>query len=91
MTMQCRVCSNIKNNVTYEVPEMMYGTRETFTYFQCARCRCLQIVEIPSDMTPITRKTIIAFPQKGPMTGIRTRYEEAGTSCGTITPYFLTD
>ena len=64
MTMQCRVCSNIKNNVTYEVPEMMYGTRETFTYFQCARCRCLQIVEIPSDMTPYYPKDYYSFSSK---------------------------
>ena len=64
MTMQCRVCNNIKNNLTYEVPEMMYGTRETFTYFQCACCRCLQIAEIPGDMTRYYPKDYYSFSSK---------------------------
>jgi SAM-dependent methyltransferase len=28
----------------------MYGTREVFSYFQCASCGCLQISEIPDDL-----------------------------------------
>jgi SAM-dependent methyltransferase len=30
---------------------MMFGTRERFTYFQCGKCECLQIGEIPSDIS----------------------------------------
>jgi SAM-dependent methyltransferase len=30
---------------------MMFGTNEPFDYFQCRRCGCLQIVEIPSDLS----------------------------------------
>ncbi|OAI01095.1 hypothetical protein A1332_03390 [Methylomonas methanica] len=29
---------------------MMFGTRETFEYFQCNTCGCLQISEIPKDL-----------------------------------------
>jgi SAM-dependent methyltransferase len=29
---------------------MMFGTRETFRYFKCAGCECLQIEEIPRDL-----------------------------------------
>ncbi len=29
----------------------MMGLREEFTYFQCGKCKCLQITEIPDDMT----------------------------------------
>jgi 2-polyprenyl-3-methyl-5-hydroxy-6-metoxy-1,4-benzoquinol methylase len=29
---------------------MMFGYRDTFTYFECPACGCLQIAEIPSDM-----------------------------------------
>jgi SAM-dependent methyltransferase len=29
----------------------MFGLRDVFTYFQCSRCGCLQIAEIPSDMS----------------------------------------
>jgi hypothetical protein len=31
---------------------MMHGRREEFTYFQCLHCGCLQISEIPEDMSP---------------------------------------
>jgi SAM-dependent methyltransferase len=30
---------------------MMLGSRETFCYFQCAQCDCLQIAHIPEDMS----------------------------------------
>lgn len=31
---------------------MMFGLRQEFTYFQCPSCRCLQIRDIPADMSP---------------------------------------
>ena len=49
--MICRICQNETNNAGYDVPEMMYGTGEEFKYFRCAECGCLQISEIPSDMS----------------------------------------
>ena len=47
----CRICGNTENNTSYTVREMMYGLRETFPYFQCGNCKCLQIVGYPEDMT----------------------------------------
>ncbi len=47
----CRICRNMENNTSYEAREMMYGLRETFSYFQCGNCKCLQIVDFPQDMT----------------------------------------
>lgn len=38
-------------NSPYEIREMMFGLRETFTYFQCSSCQCLQISNIPEDMS----------------------------------------
>ena len=49
--MNCRICGNKENNTEYDVLEMMYGTKELFQYFQCAKCDCLQITEIPSDIS----------------------------------------
>ena len=46
----CRICANAEGNRTFEAREMMYGTRETFAYFRCAGCGCLQIAEIPADL-----------------------------------------
>ena len=38
-------------NSTHEIREMMFGLRKTFTYFQCSNCECLQISNIPEDMS----------------------------------------
>lgn len=48
--MQCRICGNAAGNIAYQAREMMFGLRETFEYFQCGACGCLQIAHVPSDM-----------------------------------------
>lgn len=48
--MVCRICSNSQNNTTYVVREMMFGMRDSFEYFQCAECECLQIAEFPGNI-----------------------------------------
>lgn len=48
--MKCKVCGSEANHDQYTAREMMLGLRDSFHYFQCSRCRCLQIAEIPSDM-----------------------------------------
>lgn len=45
----CRICGNVEGNHAWDAREMMFGTREVFRYFQCAKCRCLQIAEVPAD------------------------------------------
>jgi SAM-dependent methyltransferase len=47
----CRICGNSEHNSLYTVREMMFGTREKFDYFECSKCGCLQIAEIPSDIS----------------------------------------
>lgn len=49
--MQCRICGNQQNNKEYEVQEMMLGYKDSFLYLQCSMCDCLQIEEIPSDIS----------------------------------------
>lgn len=46
----CRICGTVGVHETYEVREMMFGTREYFSYFQCSNCQCLQIREIPDNL-----------------------------------------
>ena len=38
-------------NTTVTLSEVMFRTWEKFEYIQCARCGCLQITEIPSDLS----------------------------------------
>jgi SAM-dependent methyltransferase len=46
----CRICGNTDGNIPYFPKEMMFGWREEFEYFECGRCGCLQIAEIPPDL-----------------------------------------
>lgn len=44
----------------------MYATREWFPYFQCARCHCLQIADIPAKMERYYPLDYIGFNQHNP-------------------------
>jgi SAM-dependent methyltransferase len=46
----CRICGHAGGE-TFTAREMMFGLRHEFEYFQCAVCRCLQICEIPKDLS----------------------------------------
>lgn len=47
----CRICGGVAEHDRYSVREMMFGTREEFSYFLCAHCGCLQITEIPPNLS----------------------------------------
>lgn len=51
MFYKCSVCGNDENNESFVAKEMMFGLRHRFNYFKCAQCGCLQIGEIPGDMS----------------------------------------
>ena len=46
----CRICHNTDGNKTFLAKEMMLGLRESFEYFECQCCGCLQISTIPNDL-----------------------------------------
>ncbi len=48
--MICRVCGNSENNKEFKIKEMMFGFRDKFAYFECSKCGCLQIAEIPRNI-----------------------------------------
>lgn len=47
----CSVCGNIHNNSKYTVSEMMFGFRDEFEYLECPKCGCLQIVNVPLNLS----------------------------------------
>jgi 2-polyprenyl-3-methyl-5-hydroxy-6-metoxy-1,4-benzoquinol methylase len=47
----CRVCSNGTGNRHHRAREMMFGSKEEFEYLECARCKCVQLIEIPDSMS----------------------------------------
>lgn len=46
----CRVCGTTGNHPIHLVPEAMRRTGESFRYFLCSSCGCLQIAEVPQDL-----------------------------------------
>jgi 2-polyprenyl-3-methyl-5-hydroxy-6-metoxy-1,4-benzoquinol methylase len=49
--MKCKICKNERGNKEFRVREMMFGFRDEFIYFQCTKCGCLQIKEIPENIS----------------------------------------
>ena len=48
--MECAICGNSAGNKTFTLKEMMFGFRDSFNYFQCSNCHCMQIEDIPPDL-----------------------------------------
>ncbi|MCM1188080.1 MAG: methyltransferase domain-containing protein [bacterium] len=46
----CKICGTEGEFETYQVREMMQGTREEFVYFACEKCKCLQISKVPENL-----------------------------------------
>lgn len=60
----CKICSNQKNNISYAVREMMFGFRDEFDYFECAKCGCLQITEVPANLSKYYPEGYYSLQQK---------------------------
>jgi len=59
--MECRICQNSSGNLTYSVKEMMFGLRDEFTYFQCSVCNCLQILDLPANISKYYPENYYSF------------------------------
>jgi 2-polyprenyl-3-methyl-5-hydroxy-6-metoxy-1,4-benzoquinol methylase len=51
MQAKCRICSNSNHHRTFSCCEKMYALGDSFEYFQCAVCGCLQIAEPARDLS----------------------------------------
>ncbi len=47
----CGVCGNAAGNRIFTAREMMFGLGDFFEYCECSSCGCLQIVDVPADLT----------------------------------------
>lgn len=57
----CRICGNTQNNLAHIAKEMMFGLRDEFEYLECGSCGCLQIKEVPEDMSPYYPEQYYSF------------------------------
>ena len=49
-TYACKVCSSGEGFRTHAAREMMFGLRDRFTYGECGRCGCVQLLDPPADL-----------------------------------------
>lgn len=59
----CRIC-NSENLTNLTLTEMMFGTEEQFSYFECQVCNCIQISSYPEDMSSYYPDNYYSFQKK---------------------------
>ena len=62
----CRICHSQSDHRVYEVREMQFGTRELFQYFECSECKCLQLSNVPADLSRYYPATYESLNQRPP-------------------------
>lgn len=60
----CKVCGNANQNKIHLAREMMLGLGGDFEYFECSGCGCLQIKEIPSDLSRYYPENYYSYEQQ---------------------------
>ena len=60
----CAICSNASENQNFEAKEMMFGFRDTFEYFQCSKCGCLQIKTTPVNIDKYYPSKYYSYSEK---------------------------
>ncbi len=65
----CIICGHAHISSNYfTAKEMMFGTRDPFTYFECATCGTVQIATMPDDLSPYYPKGYYSY-HATPITG----------------------
>jgi SAM-dependent methyltransferase len=60
---KCKVCNNTQGHQLVFAREMMFGFRDKFLYFKCPVCGCLQISEIPNDLSKYYPQNYYSYQQ----------------------------
>lgn len=61
---ECRLCRNRAGNRFHVVREMMFGTKDNFTYLECGGCGCLQLLDTQVDPQKYYPSTYYSFSPK---------------------------
>lgn len=82
---KCRICGDEAEHRIYHVKEMFFGTRQEFTYFECDKCQCLQILEIPENLGDFYGNGYYSFAKpklQEPVTSERIEKRILDVGCG---------
>ena len=58
---KCRICGDNSNHKKFTACEMNLGLGDEFEYFECSNCGCLQISEIPCNISKYYPDSYYAF------------------------------
>lgn len=47
----CTICNNREGNSLFTAKEMMFWFRDEFEYLECGNCGCLELTEVPEDLS----------------------------------------
>ena len=50
-TQACRICNHKDGHQEFRVREMLHGTRKEYEYLECGSCGCLQLADMPEDLS----------------------------------------
>lgn len=59
----CKICNCTHRHQQIIAREMMFGFRDEFIYFKCINCGCLQIAEIPEDLSKYYPQNYYSYNQ----------------------------
>jgi SAM-dependent methyltransferase len=48
----CSVCAHTDDNHVHAAREMLFGARERFSYLECADCGSLELLDVPTSLSP---------------------------------------
>ena len=60
----CKVCHNNIDNKIFVAREMMFGYREEFEYIECSKCGCLQMKNIPENLSKYYPDNYYSYEKK---------------------------
>lgn len=73
----CAICGNRHANRVHLAREMMFGSREAFRYLECSACGCVQLVDVPPEMSKYYPNTYYSFAaERGLRARIKRKWAE---------------
>ncbi|HEV2358610.1 MAG TPA: class I SAM-dependent methyltransferase [bacterium] len=63
---RCTICGNQEGNRLHTAREMMFGFRDEFDYLECGNCGCLQITDVPENLSKYYPPNYYSFQDPKP-------------------------
>jgi SAM-dependent methyltransferase len=57
----CKICGNTKFNLPFIAKDLMFKIDTEFIYFECSECHCVQIDEIPTNISDFYPSNYLSF------------------------------